>query len=582
MLFRFALVFGLTTAFACASPYRKETLGTAPVSLGGQAGGVQVAASHDQFEVRYFVTTPRAMQLQYAIRCPGGERKGSIGETFEHYRERRLRELQAARQREVNAKASLVNAAVGQVQGSGQAQVGPVRGEASAEVDGAAAGQLVGEATTQEVQLPEWDLGAQSLRQKVLLPGGAAGACSMTLWSEIAEQDLSGVTGEIEVVHLVDKAREKRAHQVAASQRALVIRGDVKARLIASGADVQYRAKQKAAREHKQRVRKERELRERRERERIARESYQARQVEARKQEAIDARKEREHRRKLGVYVGSSAGMPGPPKRRTQRRAPKYAEPEFSAEAKLELQKVHNRKKLQVNAALVTRSRLISQCKGNGADPYHRARLRQARFDREQAEALERERKLQIKLEAEKKERVVRERQLALDLRTRQELSVWLIATGADPDYRKKKDMADLLAFEERTRDARYAQLRADANAEVSTEVSVEGEPPAAKTIIVSSSVARPPRPAAPQETRPARPHAQASWIAGFYEWRANVWVWVPGTWSTPPAANAIWVPTVEIQLGGKIVTQPGSWRTRTGRRVKRTRSKRPRGHDHR
>ena len=235
-------------------------------------------------------------------------------------------------------------------------------------------------------------------------------------------------------------------------------------------------------------------------------------------------------------------------------------------------------RQVQLAAALKTRQRLVAWCLGNGADPYYRARLRQAAYDERQAEDLARARKLAARKESEKRRRLVLEAQLGNDLRTRTELVASFIAAGADPEYRRKKNEAELLAYEERVRQSRYAQIRKEPQ---SPEVSIAAPSTTEGAVVVRASAVRPARPAAPKETRPVRPSAESSWIPGFHEWRGSAWVWIPGVWSTPPVADAIWVPSIEIELGGKIVIQPGSWRTRSGHRV-RKRKQKGRVHDHR
>jgi hypothetical protein len=58
-----------------------------------------VPESHSAQVLRYVVSLPRAVQLRYQVTCPSAEREGTIGETFEHYRTRRLAELERERRR---------------------------------------------------------------------------------------------------------------------------------------------------------------------------------------------------------------------------------------------------------------------------------------------------------------------------------------------------------------------------------------------------------------------------------------------------------------------------------------------------
>ena len=245
LLPRIALVIALIATVACSSRYRNETLGSAPIALGKSVAvaGVPVAGSHDQLEVAYLVTTPRAMQLQFLLRCPGGERKGTIGETWERYQQRRLGEIEQERRQQAQTKAKVIGAVLGTAETKTQAQVGENRAEIHADVDGQAIGQAVAARTTPAAKLPAWDVGAQRMREKFALPGGAAGRCSMSLWSERADQRLDGVSGSIHVVQLVDKSREKQAKRAAADDLAMTLRADLRASLITNGADPEHREK---------------------------------------------------------------------------------------------------------------------------------------------------------------------------------------------------------------------------------------------------------------------------------------------------------------------------------------------------
>ena len=429
-----------------------------------------------------------------------------------------------------------MGAVVGKAQASTQAQAGP--GEVHAEVDGRAAGQVLAESTTAKAKLPAWDVGAQRLRHTVRIPGAAGGVCTLRVWPHDEAQSVAGVQGQFTVTRLVDKAQEKARvkHQrnLVAEQKALVLRGELKAKLVAGGADPQYREKTRRAREA-------RELEEKRQLEikiQIEREENLRRNIVVRKREAARLKAERAKRQ-------ASA--------RRKARVP-YREPEFSAEAMVELGREHTMRQSATDAALKTRSRVVAWCLRGGADPYHRARMRQAEFNRRQAQEREQREREAASVRARQEKQLTLDKELTLDLHTRQRLSAWLIASGADPEYRRKQEEAGFREFEARARASRAAQVRATA-------------PP--RELVVSVEAPSAAKPAPPQELRPARPSSESQWIPGFYQWRAGAWLWVAGVWSTPPAANAIWIPSAEIVLGGTLVIQPGSWRTRSGRRVR-------------
>ncbi len=469
--------------------------------------GVDLAEKHDRLRVSYQVATPRAMELHFMLRCPGEERSGTMGESWEHYRERRLAEVERERQKEVQAKADIIGAVVGGAQG--HAQVGPVHGDASASVDG----QAIAEQTTATAQLPAWDVGPQQLRRTVEIRGGEAGRCSMSLWSETPEQDLGGVTGSISIVQLVSKARVKREQQAVVDAHALTFRANLRASLIARGADPQHREKQRRATIQKQRA------------------------AEVVRLEVV-ATQRREQAARVQVVVA-----PAP--------------------VSVEVIEARRQKQLRLNAALQTRARLVGSCRGNGADPGYRARQRQIAFNQRQEQERARQREVSTQLVIEREHRVAFELQLGFDLRTRTQLVARLIAGGADPDYRRKRNEAEFQAFEARATAQRHAQRQ--------TAIEVHAAAPleANAAIEIHAHASRPPRPAPPTQARPAPPSSQSTWIAGFFQWQGSVWIWIPGTWSAPPVEGAIWIPPVEITSGAKVILQPGSWRTRSGKRVR-------------
>lgn len=582
-----AIAIGLACTFACAASYKSETMGVAPVGVGSakKTTGVAIATKHDRVEVSYFVTTPRALQLEYKVTCPGGELTGLIGESWEDYQERRLAELERARQQEVQTKASIVSTVVGQVDGRVQARSGPAHAEVQAGVDGQALGQAVGEETTAKAQLPAWDIGAQSLKETLRVSGGEAGTCSMSVWPADSAQDASGITGTIKVVQVIDKARVRREQRAVADEAAISVRVDLRKQLIASGADPDYHAKQRAIALAKRTEelaiqaearRKKREADQLRRRE-AAEVKIVARplvpqpvvRVEVSLEEKEKARRKAEEKARLRAdFVAKS-------------REKARVEARVAAEAAAKVAVTERDAELRVRAALSTRQRLQSYCVGNGADPYYRARQRQANFDRQQANERQVADKEMAEAARRQEERLLLEAQVGYDLHTRTSIVATLIARGADPEYRRKQDEADLRAYEGRVRDAQYASLKAsNATGRVEAQTT-SGGMSTVGSLVVTTQVARPPVPAAPTSSRPQQPSSNASWIAGFYEWKAGAWVWVPGTWSIPPVQDAIWVPAVEINIGGSVVLQPGSWRNRRGQRVKRSSSRRN-AHDHR
>src|SRR5262245_9950485 len=113
---RMGVVVALLTG--CAPRFQSQVVGRStmvaanrPDSSPAAAAEVIVAASTDAQVLRYAVSLPRAVKLRYTVSCPTAQREGTIGETFEQYRARRLAELE----RERREQASLIGAVVGSV-----------------------------------------------------------------------------------------------------------------------------------------------------------------------------------------------------------------------------------------------------------------------------------------------------------------------------------------------------------------------------------------------------------------------------------------------------------------------------------
>src|SRR4051812_9131789 len=74
------------------------------------AGELAVPASTDAQVLRYAVSLPRALKLHYQVACPTAQREGTLGETFEEYRARRLAQLERERRSQAAAFGALVGA----------------------------------------------------------------------------------------------------------------------------------------------------------------------------------------------------------------------------------------------------------------------------------------------------------------------------------------------------------------------------------------------------------------------------------------------------------------------------------------
>src|SRR5687767_258429 len=118
MRLRFATTIALVTG--CASNIRYDVVGndTAPVLPRGAAapapvGGIALARGQYRFALTFDV--PRAQIVEWTVACPGSEQRGTVGETFESYRARRLVELQRQRERDRQNVAAVSGAIIGAV-----------------------------------------------------------------------------------------------------------------------------------------------------------------------------------------------------------------------------------------------------------------------------------------------------------------------------------------------------------------------------------------------------------------------------------------------------------------------------------
>lgn len=98
------------------------------------------------------------------------------------------------------------------------------------------------------------------------------------------------------------------------------------------------------------------------------------------------------------------------------------------------------------------------------------------------------------------------------------------------------------------------------------TKVMVQPQPsnvvataPAAPAPVVVQTV--PVTPAPPVETMSTSPGSDYVWVAGYYDWRVDHYVWVPGAWMRTPRAVATWVPGHWQPTTGGYIWVEGQWR---------------------
>jgi len=245
---------GLVAVAGCAPQLQTQIVGQSTVIASGPSAltaDIPVPESHSAQVLRYVVSLPRAVQLHYQVTCPTAEREGTIGETFDNYRTRRLAELERERQRQANLIGSLVGAVAPPVQASAGAAGPGGSANATAQFDPGAAAAEAARASLPPPELPPGDVGASVVRGSVELGASGAGHCALTLATDPAAQDAAGAQVFLELVRLVDVEAEERARQAAIraeqDKKAMALRVWLLGSLQHRGADPLAREKARAA-----------------------------------------------------------------------------------------------------------------------------------------------------------------------------------------------------------------------------------------------------------------------------------------------------------------------------------------------
>ena len=265
MLARASLSLILLTA-ACGAGVRYQAIGTGRTVVAGDAVAVgpgagatagmtaavplPVDARDSTYRVDYDVWLPQAAEVDWIIRCGAVEQRGVVGEDFAVYRERRIAELTAQREQSRRTAAAIGgaigSAVIGQVGATATAQTPVAEATATVEVDGGAIGAAAGAATvsTDAIELAPGDLGARNHhgRATLLVADANAGACTMELAPRAAL--VGDVVGTFAVSRKDDSAHWEA---VRARDASVVVRGDLRAQLVARGGDVDARAHAAAA-----------------------------------------------------------------------------------------------------------------------------------------------------------------------------------------------------------------------------------------------------------------------------------------------------------------------------------------------
>jgi hypothetical protein len=546
----------------------RSTAYAGPPSPSGPAvvAEIPVPESHSAQVLHYVVALPRAVQLHYQVACPSAEREGTVGETFDSYRTRRLAELERERQAQANLIGSVVGAVAPPVR-AGAAAAGPGGAAAvGAEVNPGAAAAEAARASLPPPSLPPGDTGATVVRGTVDLGAAAAGRCAMTLTADPAAQDASGAQVFLELVRLVDVEAEERARQAAMKadqdRRAMELRVWLLGSLQRAGADPMARARARAAAQARaeEDARRRQAAADEEARRRQAAADEEARRRQAAADRDAQAKWQRDHER-LRREQAEAAERERRAKAERERQAKEDAEQqarmavEADARAKAEREAAEKRARewRARQAAFAIRWQLLARLQRQGADPLLRQRLEEARVAaRREAQRREYEARARRELDA------AVARRAAFDLRFG--LVARLQGMGADPEFRRKRDEA---MFREMDAEARRLDAERTAAAERvrwETQAAIDLRVMQKLRLRQLGAIDRPTCPPPPEETPPPAPFAGATWIQGRYDWNGLAWVWASGHYERPPEAGVVWVPPAQIAVSGTLVIRPGRW----------------------
>jgi hypothetical protein len=222
MRLRYLSTLALVTA--CGSHLKRETVGrgTTAVQARGAVEPVQpgsIALPRGTYELKLRFDVPRAQLVEWNVICAGTMQSGVVGETFDDYRQRRIAQLIAERERERERVAAVTGAFVGavapdmhaRVQARGPNATASAGATVSGQALGDAAGTAIADATVSNViELPPNDVGAARLETKVAVLTTDDGACSVS-----AIADDPNVAASYEVVRVRDVDAEARARAAA-------------------------------------------------------------------------------------------------------------------------------------------------------------------------------------------------------------------------------------------------------------------------------------------------------------------------------------------------------------------------------
>ncbi len=490
-----------------ASRFRTEHVGV--VSF-GNGESVPLARGNYQLAMRFHV--PRAQIVEWTLACPSVERSGIVGETFDNYRTRRLAELQRMVEQDRRRLATVTDAIAGQAGAVVQVEAPSTRVRAEAR---APSGEVVAEQAIAPIhELPYGDVGAGTYTAMVNVQTMQDGACTLTT------RAIDHIAGSIAVDRVRDLHAEEQERVAAQQARAIDARGQLRARLVAFGADEHARERRLAEQARLREVERQRraalaaEQEARREAERVARvkreeEERLRLEAEARlkweaeaPERARRARLEAERQAKLEAErIARENERRAREAKEAEERRVRMAIVEKERLERIRIIEEERRTRLVIierQRAEVLRVRglyaawLVGTC---GADPHRLARLeleRVERMRRIEIERIERERRIEI-------ERIERERRIEIARVERE---------------RRIQIENERVARERMEREQRERQLALSARMQLTGYLVTAGARP------------RPPRPSMIVENAGTAPFDGARWEAGTWVWSQAAWQW--------------------------------------------------------
>ena len=240
---------GIAAQTGCAGHLRHESVGRgvailAPPQTGPMAASEPAAATvtasggavpitPGTYEIEWWISQPAAEVIHYQINCGSASASGTLGETPEAYRTRRIAELRKQRDDQRNTVAGIAGA----ILGNAGARVQTPHGSAGVAVNGNAAGAAIANnVVTDDIVLDPRDVGAHTSNGRKTLEVTGDGTCSMAVATSAP-----ATVGTFSVTRDVDIDAEHHREELAADHAAHDLRRAMRDALVAMGSDPQSR-----------------------------------------------------------------------------------------------------------------------------------------------------------------------------------------------------------------------------------------------------------------------------------------------------------------------------------------------------